>query len=129
MTELDGNGAGAAGEPESSRAPIALHARAGGLARQASRLTVARVRALLTSRTPDAIRCSCETIAQLAVSGAITGATAGAAVRGMEVALKALEATVTFELVEQLRDTVQTLQAERDAAVHELELLRARRSA
>lgn len=95
----------------------------GGKARAARRLTLERVRAQLPAMdSADSIRRGLETIRGWVCAGLVTGSAGGAAVRSCEVALKALDSAATFEAIEELRESVRKLQAERDAALREVEL-------
>jgi len=129
VSEPGGNRLGAGAEPGGSPASIAAYASKGGKARQAQRLTLARVSAVLVFDTPEAVRRSCEQLARWGAAKMLPGSVLGAAVRAGEVALKAMETTVTFETVEALSGDVAALRAERDQLVQELELLRQRRTA
>jgi len=103
---------------------IASYASAGGHAKARRRLTLDRVSALLRLDSPEAIRAGLQLVQQWTACGMLTGTAANAAVRAGEVALKALEASTTFEAIEALRGDLAELRTERDRLALENERLR-----
>lgn len=89
------------------------------------KLTLADVEAALPPAldSPEAVRVSVQKIRDWACARLLAGSMASAAVRACEVALKALDSAATFEAIEELRKSVRRLQAERDAALREVERL------
>lgn len=97
----------------------------GAATRWANRLTPERIRASLPPMTsPENIRAGLEAIREWACAALLSGSLASAAVRSCEVALKALDSSATFEVIEGLRAEVRTLVEQRDAAVQDAEQLR-----
>jgi ethanolamine utilization microcompartment shell protein EutS len=102
---------------------IASYASAGGRAKARRRITLDHVRAELRLDSPEAIRAGLQLVQQWTACGMLTGTAANAAVRAGEVALKALEASTTFEAIEALRGDLAELRAERDALAQQVEQL------
>ena len=96
------------GSPE-----IAKHAQKGGHARQRSRLSVARVEeAFGELQTLDDAQRRLERIGVWAAAGLLAGSVAGAAVRSIEVWLRAHESKLTEAVVEELKADVDRIKGE-----------------
>jgi hypothetical protein len=127
--------AGTLPEPASIERPTLSSERAREMGRLSGaarrKLQWADVERELCFDSPESIRRACEIIARWGCVGLVTGAVAGAAVRGCEVGLRALETSVTYESIEELRRDVARLADERDVARQEVErlTLQLRRSA
>jgi HAMP domain-containing protein len=92
---------------------IARHAVDGGKAKARNRLTLDKVEAAFGSlKTVEDAQRRLERLGTWAAAGMMAGSVAGAAVRSVEVWLKAQESKLTREVVEDLKGELDRLKAE-----------------